>query len=342
MSVVLRADTPVFVAGHRGLVGSALVRRLEAAGCANLLVASREELDLRDPVAVLDWMGPHRPEVVFLAAGTVGGILANTRRPAEFLYDNLMIHASVVEASRVTGVRKLLSLGSSCIYPRDAAQPITEEALLHRTAGAHQRAVRGGQDRRHPPVRDLSGPVRVQLHLGHAHQPLRPRRQLRPRAQPRAPRHDPEVRRRPPSGRPVGGALGLGPPETGVPPRRRPGRRLPLPHGALRRGRPRQRRHRRGRDHRRVGGPGGLHRPPRGDRHLRRRQARRHAPQGARRDAAPPTWAGGPASPSSGGSPRPTPGTSTTALREPVAPTTTGPGRWDGLQVRSRRDDGRL
>jgi GDP-L-fucose synthase len=128
--VVLRADTPVFVAGHRGLVGSALVRRLEAAGCANLLLASREELDLRDPVAVRDWMGFHRPEVVFLAAGTVGGILANTRRPADFLYDNLMIHASVVEASRVTGVRKLLSLGSSCIYPRDAAQPITEEALL--------------------------------------------------------------------------------------------------------------------------------------------------------------------------------------------------------------------
>jgi GDP-L-fucose synthase len=130
VSVVLQPDTPIFVAGHRGLVGSSLVRRLTAEGCVNLLVATREELDLRDPAAVLDWMADRRPEVVFLAAGTVGGILANTRRPAEFLYDNLLIQANVIEASRRTGVAKLLSLGSSCIYPRAAPQPITEEALL--------------------------------------------------------------------------------------------------------------------------------------------------------------------------------------------------------------------
>ena len=130
MSVVLQSDTPIYVAGHRGLVGSSLVRRLTAEGFANLVVATREELDLRDPGAVLDWMTERRPEVVFLAAGTVGGILANTRRPAEFLYDNLLIQANVIEASRVTGVAKLLSLGSSCIYPRAAAQPITEESLL--------------------------------------------------------------------------------------------------------------------------------------------------------------------------------------------------------------------
>ena len=106
------------------------MRRLQAEGCTNLLLVDRRELDLRDPRAVLDWMDGHRPEVVFLAAGTVGGILANSTRPAEFLYDNLLIAAAVVEASRVTGVRKLLALGSSCIYPRDAAQPITEDALL--------------------------------------------------------------------------------------------------------------------------------------------------------------------------------------------------------------------
>lgn len=130
MSVLLEPDTPVFVAGHRGLVGSALVRRLEAEGCANLLLVDHRDLDLRDPRAVLEWMDRHRPDVVFIAAGTVGGILANSTRPAEFLYDNLMINAAVIEASRVTGVHKLLALGSSCIYPRDADQPITEGALL--------------------------------------------------------------------------------------------------------------------------------------------------------------------------------------------------------------------
>ena len=130
MSVLLEPDTPVFVAGHRGLVGSALVRRLEAEGCANLLLVDHRDLDLRDPRAVLEWMDRHRPDVVFIAAGTVGGILANSTRPAEFLYDNLLIQANVIEASRVTGVAKLLSLGSSCIYPRAAAQPITEESLL--------------------------------------------------------------------------------------------------------------------------------------------------------------------------------------------------------------------
>jgi len=120
----------IFVAGHRGLVGSAIVRRLEAEGFSDLIVAGREELDLRDQAAVESWFAERRPEIVFLVAGTVGGIQANSARPAEFIYDNLMIHATVVHAAWRWGVRKLLYLGSSCIYPRLAPQPMREEALL--------------------------------------------------------------------------------------------------------------------------------------------------------------------------------------------------------------------
>ena len=120
----------IFVAGHRGLVGSAILRRLEADGFRSVLVAARDELDLRDQSAVNAWFATERPEYVFLVAGTVGGILANTTRPAEFIYDNLMIHATVVHAAHVFGVRKLLYLGSACIYPREAAQPIREGAML--------------------------------------------------------------------------------------------------------------------------------------------------------------------------------------------------------------------
>ena len=120
----------IFVAGHRGLVGSALVRRLHAEGFSQVLVAGREELDLRDQAAVNAWFRAKQPQYVILAAGTVGGILANSTRPAEFLYDNLMIHATVVESARETQVEKLLYLGSSCIYPRLATQPITEDELL--------------------------------------------------------------------------------------------------------------------------------------------------------------------------------------------------------------------
>jgi GDP-L-fucose synthase len=123
-------DARIFVAGHAGLVGSAIVRRLESAGYENLLLARRRELDLRDQSAVNAWMHEHRPEYVFLVAGTVGGIMANSTRPAEFIYDNMMIHATVVHAAWLTGVTKLLYLGSSCIYPRHAKQPITEDELL--------------------------------------------------------------------------------------------------------------------------------------------------------------------------------------------------------------------
>ena len=127
---MLDRHAPVFVAGHRGLVGSAIVRHLEADGFTDLRTVGREVLDLRDQSAVDSWFDVERPRYVFLVAGTVGGIHANTSRPAEFLYDNLMIHGTVVQAAHRIGVEKLLYLGSSCIYPRLAEQPITEEALL--------------------------------------------------------------------------------------------------------------------------------------------------------------------------------------------------------------------
>jgi GDP-L-fucose synthase len=123
-------DSKIFVAGHRGLVGSALVRHLRTGGFDGLLTATRDQLDLRDQAAVNYWFRANRPDYVFLVAGTVGGILANSTRPAEFIYDNLLIHATVVHAAHTYGVRKLLYLGSSCIYPRDCEQPIKEEYLL--------------------------------------------------------------------------------------------------------------------------------------------------------------------------------------------------------------------
>jgi GDP-L-fucose synthase len=127
---VLERDAMIYVAGHAGLVGSAIVRRLTADGFSNILTASRQELDLRDQAAVDRWFAAHRPEFVFLVAGTVGGILANSTRPAEFIYDNMMIHATVVHAAHREGVKKLLYLGSSCIYPRECPQPMREEFLL--------------------------------------------------------------------------------------------------------------------------------------------------------------------------------------------------------------------
>jgi GDP-L-fucose synthase len=126
----IAGEARIFVAGHGGLVGSAILRRLEAEGFSAILTATREQLDLRDQAAVNYWFRANRPEYVFLVAGTVGGILANSTRPAEFIYDNMMIHATVVHAAHLFPVRRLLYLGSSCIYPREAPQPMKEEHLL--------------------------------------------------------------------------------------------------------------------------------------------------------------------------------------------------------------------
>ena len=123
------AGKRVWVAGHRGMVGSALVRRLQGEAC-ELVTLERAAADLRDQAKVEAWMQAVRPDVVFLAAAKVGGILANDTIPAEFLYDNLMIEANVIHASFAAGVEKLIFLGSSCIYPKLAPQPIEESALL--------------------------------------------------------------------------------------------------------------------------------------------------------------------------------------------------------------------
>lgn len=119
----------VWIAGHRGMVGSAIVRRLASEGC-EILTADRSQLDLKDQAAVRAWVEWQKPDAVFLAAAKVGGILANDTYPADFLYDNLIIEANVIEASFRGGVEKLLFLGSSCIYPKFAPQPIVESALL--------------------------------------------------------------------------------------------------------------------------------------------------------------------------------------------------------------------
>ena len=175
-------DARIFVAGHAGLVGSARGRRLRADGFTNILTATRDQLDLRDQAAVNYWFQANRPEYVFLVAGTVGGILANTTRPAEFIYDNMMIHATVVHAAHLYGVTQAaVPRAARASTPATPRQPITEDAAAHRAARADQRVVRHRQDRRHQAVPGLPPAVRLRLHLGDADQPLRPERQLRPR-----------------------------------------------------------------------------------------------------------------------------------------------------------------
>jgi len=126
----------IFVAGHRGMVGSAIVRRLKAAGYDRIVTATRSELDLTDTAAVNRFFERLKIDEVYLAAAKVGGIVANNTRPAEFIHENLMIQANVVDAAYRAGIEKLMLLGSSCIYPRDAAQPMAESALLTGTLEA--------------------------------------------------------------------------------------------------------------------------------------------------------------------------------------------------------------
>ena len=126
----LTPQTKIYVAGHKGLVGSAIVRRLKAEGCSNLVLRTRDELDLLNQSAVHFFFERERPEIVVLAAAKVGGILANSIYPGEFIYENLMIQSNIIHSSQRTGVKRLLFLGSSCIYPKLAPQPLKEEYLL--------------------------------------------------------------------------------------------------------------------------------------------------------------------------------------------------------------------
>nr|WP_274595094.1 GDP-L-fucose synthase [Mariprofundus erugo] len=126
----MRPDTKIYIAGHRGMVGSAIVRLLKKQGYENLVLRTSSELDLRDQSAVHAFMQAEKPDVVIVAAAKVGGIYANNTYPAEFIYDNLMIECNLIHESYACGVQKLLFLGSSCIYPRLAAQPMREDALL--------------------------------------------------------------------------------------------------------------------------------------------------------------------------------------------------------------------
>jgi GDP-L-fucose synthase len=127
---VMSPSSRIYVAGHRGLVGSAIVRELERRGYRNLLLSTRDDLDLRDQAAVGRFFATHLPELVFVSAAKVGGILANLTRPAEFLYDNLAIETNLIHAAWQHGAQKLVFLGSSCIYPQMAPQPLREEYLL--------------------------------------------------------------------------------------------------------------------------------------------------------------------------------------------------------------------
>ena len=124
-------QSKIYVAGHKGLVGSSIMRCLQRNGYENILVKNSNELDLRNQQAVTDFFAKEKPEYVFLAAAKVGGILANNTYPAEFIYDNLLIETNIIHSAHKNNVKKLLFLGSSCIYPKMAAQPIKEECLLN-------------------------------------------------------------------------------------------------------------------------------------------------------------------------------------------------------------------
>ncbi|MBI1989839.1 MAG: GDP-L-fucose synthase [Betaproteobacteria bacterium] len=126
----MQKDAKFYVAGHRGMAGSAIVRRLQAGGYNNILARTRAELDLTNQAAVSAFLKAEKPEYIFLAAGKVGGIHANNTYRAEFIYENLMMEANIIHAAHQAGVNDLLFLGSSCIYPRDCAQPIKEDYLL--------------------------------------------------------------------------------------------------------------------------------------------------------------------------------------------------------------------
>ncbi len=171
----MTGENRVFVAGHRGLVGSALVRRLQRDSSIELLLRTHAELDLTNQAAVRGFFEHEKPEQVYLAAARVGGILANDTRPAEFIQDNLVIQSNVIDAAYRNGTRKLLFLGSSCIYPETRAAAHAGELPADWSAGTDQRVVCHCQDCRPQDLPGLSQAVRVRCHLRHAYKPVRTR-----------------------------------------------------------------------------------------------------------------------------------------------------------------------
>src|SRR6202012_1644866 len=130
ITTIMEKNSPVYIAGHKGMVGSALHRKLLASGYRNIITSTSADLNLCDQHAVSDFFAEKKPQYVFLAAAKVGGIVANSTYKAEFLYNNLQIQSNIINSSYVNGVKKLLFLGSSCIYPKLAPQPLKEDSLL--------------------------------------------------------------------------------------------------------------------------------------------------------------------------------------------------------------------
>ena len=166
----------IYVAGHRGLVGSAIVRNLRGKGYSNLMLRTHDELDLTHQAAVDAFFAAEKPDHVFLAAAKVGGIMANNIYPAEFIRDNLAIQANIIHAAYVNQAKRLMFLGSSCIYPKLAPQPMKEAYLLTGPLEPTNRPLRAGQDSGHRNVLELQPPVRHPIPCRDAHQSVRPGR----------------------------------------------------------------------------------------------------------------------------------------------------------------------
>ena len=162
----LDRDAPLYVAGHRGLVGSAIWRQLQGSGFSNLIGRTSAELDLKNRGAVFAFFEEQKPKAVVLAAAKVGGILANSTYPVDFLSENLQIQVNVLDAALAQGVQRVLFLGSSCIYPKLAPQPIKEEYLLTGPLGTNKRRLCNREDRRHSPNTSCAQAIRVAMDLG--------------------------------------------------------------------------------------------------------------------------------------------------------------------------------
>ena len=312
-------DSRIYVAGHRGLVGSAVLRRLRAEGYTRLLTRTRAQLDLTSQAAVERFFKRERPEYVFLCAAKVGGILANASQPADFIRDNLLIQTLALDAALRHGVRKLLFLGSSCVYPKFAPQPIREDSLLTAAleptnewyAVAKIAGIKMAQAFRRQHGFNAISLMPTNLYgpgdnfdLASSHVIPALMRKFHEAAASNAPTRD---------------RLGNRHAAPRIPPRGRPRRRLPLPDAPLRGRRNHQRRSRRGREHPRTGGvvPGDR-RVSRRDR-LRSLEAGRHAAEIAGRVARFARWDGGRRFLFATASSRPTPGSANTPL-PPNAP----------------------